>query len=110
MVPTFQWNMPFHVLRAVFLSFNPTRSETAVARIHLETPIIEYAPGDFTANLITEVCNDVCVEPNLQPITGEVLSHATAISDDGARLDITVGWWKTTFFTKLPLTLWVFLM
>ena len=49
---------------------------------------------DLTANLMTEVCHDVCVEPTLQPITGEVLSNATAISDDGARLDITAnGFW-----------------
>ena len=25
---------------------------------------------DLTANLLTEVCNDVCIEPDLQPITG----------------------------------------
>ena len=43
---------------------------------------------------MTEVCHDVCVEPTLQPITGEVLSNATAISDDGARLDIAAnGFW-----------------
>ena len=49
---------------------------------------------DLTANLMTEVCHDVCVEPTLQPITGEVLSNATAISDDGARLDIAAnGFW-----------------
>ena len=43
---------------------------------------------------MTEVCHDVCVEPTLQPITCEVLSNATAISDDGARLDIAAnGFW-----------------
>ena len=41
---------------------------------------------------MTKVCQDVCVEPNLQPITGEELSHATAISDDGARLDIAANY------------------
>ena len=40
---------------------------------------------DLTANLMSEVCQDVCVEPTLQPITGEV---PTAITDDGTRLDI----------------------
>ena len=35
---------------------------------------------------------------NLQPITGEVLSHATAISDDGARLDFAAnGFWGGRF-------------
>ena len=62
-------------------------------------PIIQHNEvRDFTANLMTEVCHDVCVEPNLQPITGEVLSHATAISDDGARLDIAAnGFWGGRF-------------
>ena len=49
---------------------------------------------DLTANLMTEVCHDVCVEPILQPVTGEVFSNATAIADDGARLDIAAnGFW-----------------
>ena len=66
-VPTFLWNMSFHVAKEV---------------------------RDFTSNLMTEVCHDICVEPALQPITGEVLSHATAISDDGATLDIASnGFW-----------------
>ena len=43
-----------------------------------------------------------CPDPNqtfnLQPITGEVLSHATAISDDGARLDFAAnGFWGGRF-------------
>ena len=46
---------------------------------------------DLTANLMTEVCHDVCVKPTLQPLTGKVLSNATAISDDGARLDIAAN-------------------
>ena len=37
---------------------------------------------------LSEVCSDVCIEPTLQPITGETLSGATAITEDGARLDI----------------------
>ena len=53
---------------------------------------------DFTATLMSEVCHDVCVEPTLQPITGEVLSHATAITDEGARLDIAAnGFWGGPF-------------
>ena len=50
---------------------------------------------DLTANLMTEVCHDVCMEPTLQPITGEVFMNATAIADDGARLDVAVnGFWS----------------
>ena len=40
-------------------------------------PIIRHNEvRDFTANLLSEVCHDVCVEPTLQPITGEVLMLA----------------------------------
>ena len=53
---------------------------------------------DFTATLMSEVCHDVCVEQTLQPITSEVLSYATAITDDGARLDIAAnGFWGGPF-------------
>ncbi len=43
---------------------------------------------DLTVNLLTEVCHDVSVEPALQPLTGELLSGASFICQDGARLDI----------------------
>ena len=53
---------------------------------------------DLTANLLTEVCHDVCVEPTLQPITGETFSNATANSDEGARLDVAAsGFWGGRF-------------
>ena len=49
---------------------------------------------DLTANLLTEVCTDVCVEPDLQPLTGEALRRASANQQDGARLDIAAnGFW-----------------
>ena len=58
---------------------------------------------DLTANLLTEVCNDVCIEPELLPIDGEVFTGASSYSQDGARLDIAAnGFWggrfKRTFF------------
>ena len=40
---------------------------------------------DITANLLSEVCNDVRIEPDLQPINGEQLMGNV---EDGARLDI----------------------
>lgn len=46
---------------------------------------------DLTANLLTEVCNDVCIEPELLPIDGEVFTGASSYSQDGARLDITAN-------------------
>ena len=52
---------------------------------------------DLTAKLMTEVCHDVCIEPHLQPLTGEALGGASAISTDGARLDVAAGgFWGST--------------
>ena len=49
---------------------------------------------DLTAHLMATVCHDICIEPTLQPVTGEHLSGASAIRDDGARLDIAAsGFW-----------------
>ena len=39
---------------------------------------------ELTANLLTEVCHKVSIEPDLQPLTGESLRGASSI---GARLD-----------------------
>ena len=53
---------------------------------------------DLTAKLMTEVCHNACTEPTLQPITGEVLSGASAIIEDGARLDVAAsGFWGGRF-------------
>ena len=46
---------------------------------------------DLTANLMSEVSRDVCIELTLQPVTGELLHGASAITDDGARLDIAAS-------------------
>ena len=58
---------------------------------------------DLTANLLTEICNDVCIEPDLQPIEGEVLTGSSSNTQDGARLDIATngfggGQFERTFF------------
>ena len=53
---------------------------------------------DLTATLVTEVCNDVCIEPNLQPITEETFRGATANTQEGVRLDISAnGVWGGRF-------------
>ena len=62
---------------------------------------------DLTANLVTEVCNDVRIEPELQAVTTEHLTGATANSQEGARLDISAnGVWggrseKTYFDVRI---------
>ena len=38
--------------------------------------------------LLKEVCKDVCVEPQLQQLTGEYLQHSTAAGNE-IRLDIS---------------------
>ncbi len=65
---------------------SPARSKT--------TP----SSGKLTASVLTEVCHDVRVEPDLQPITNETLSAATANTSEGARLDIAMnGFWGGRF-------------
>ena len=49
---------------------------------------------DITAELLTEVCHGVGIEPTLQPLTGEQLSYRSANIEDGARLDVVAkGFW-----------------
>ena len=49
---------------------------------------------DFTAYLISEVCNDVKIELDLQSLSGESLHYRTAIKENDARLDIrAAGLW-----------------
>ena len=53
-----------------------------------------------TGALVDAICqqsyHDVCVEPPLQALSGEHLSHATANREDNARLDVKVrGFWNT---------------
>ena len=38
---------------------------------------------------MTKVCHDVCLEPTLQPLTGETLRYATANMEYSALLDIS---------------------
>ena len=49
---------------------------------------------DLTARLLTEVCNDVQIEPELQEITTEAMSGRSANTTNGARLDVAAsGLW-----------------
>ena len=57
-------------------------------------PIIRHNKiRDLTATLLTEVCSEVSVEPELQPVMPQQLTGATANAHDGARLDIANGVW-----------------
>ena len=49
---------------------------------------------NFEANLLNKVCNDVEIEPRLQPLEGEQMTAST-IDGDEARLDIRArGFWR----------------
>ena len=53
---------------------------------------------DITASLLTEVCSEVCVEPDVQPVTSDQLNGASANRQDGARLDVSAnGVWGGRF-------------
>ena len=50
---------------------------------------------DITANLISEVCSDVAIEPRLNSLSGECLHNRTANRDEEARLDVSArGVWR----------------
>ena len=52
---------------------------------------------DLTANLLSEVCSDVCTEPDLQPVPPGLLPDSSNNSE-GARLDIAAnGFWRGRF-------------
>ena len=49
---------------------------------------------DITASLLSNVCHNVSTESRLQPLSGESMTHRTAITTDEARLDIRArGFW-----------------
>ena len=45
---------------------------------------------DITASMLTEVCNGVATEPHLQLLTGETMTHRSANTEAGARLDVAM--------------------
>ena len=50
---------------------------------------------DITASLMREVCPQVCTEPPLQPLSGEVLEPRSANTEDNARSDVRAeGFWS----------------
>jgi len=57
---------------------------------------------DVTAELFSTVCNNVAIEPPLQPLSGESLIPMSANCQDDARADIHVsgfcGWRQSAFF------------
>ena len=53
---------------------------------------------DITASMLTEVCHGVATEPHLQLLTGETMTHRSANTEAGARLDVAMyGFWGGRF-------------
>ena len=51
---------------------------------------------NITATLLREVCHDVRIEPQLQPLSGESFQEATSNKADEARVDVCArGFWAT---------------
>ena len=46
---------------------------------------------DLLADIMTEACNSVAVEPILTPVEGRTFQHSTTTIDPNARLDIVAG-------------------
>ena len=43
---------------------------------------------DLSAQLLSDVCVDVAIEPTLLPLTGKHIIYSSANIEDGARLDV----------------------
>ena len=58
-------------------------------------PIIRHnEQKDVTVSLLQEVCHNVCSQPHLQQLSGEVLNGRISIRGDDARLDVSAcGFW-----------------
>ena len=53
---------------------------------------------DSFANLLDEVCDNVEIEPCLQPLQGETFANRSTTTDDDARLDIKAnGLWESRY-------------
>ena len=61
----------------------------------------------MTAELLSEVCSDMRVEPSLEPLTGEEFYYRTANWSEEARLDVSArGIWQS--YQKVFLDIRVF--
>ena len=54
-------------------------------------PTIRHKIRDLTASLLTEACHKVSIDPDLQPISGEIFHRALTNIQDGARLDVAMS-------------------
>ena len=83
--------MPIHCPCGAHFSVNHAMSCKKGGFIHARHNELR----DLTAKFLSEVCNDVSVEPILQPLNGQQFRHKTANRSLEARLDVAVrGFWN----------------
>ena len=87
------------------LSHLPTRNVYVAPHLlsitYLLVPMVAIRPSatmteirDISAQLMSEVCPNVAIEPTLQPVTNEHFSHQSANTETGAHLDVRAqGFW-----------------
>ena len=63
---------------------------------------------DLTANLLREVAHDVCVEPALEPLSGEMFPLRSTNIEDHARLDVAARGLYGSRFERTMFDVWVF--
>ena len=73
---------------------------------HCAFPIIRQ--NEIRANLMSEVCHDVQIEPHLHPLSGEIMHHCSAVLDDDAQVDIRASGFGGVY-TTTPSSMSVFL-
>ena len=64
-------------------------------------PIIRHNElRDITADILSQVCHHISIEPHLQALSDEEMLHITAIREDSARLDVKAnGFFGDNFHT-----------
>ena len=82
----------FQATAHVVLNSTPHMPSTATEE-HFPT-IRHNRIRDLTAQLLTDVCPSVEIEPHLQPLFGETFPHQITNLEDNARLDVkALGFW-----------------
>ncbi len=68
---------------------------------HMHMQIAEATFLSLMASMLSEVCHNVCmycIEPRLQPLTGECFDHNSANSGNDSKLDVAAnGVWGSRF-------------
>ena len=85
-------------LLTVFVENNSRLSIICLVLLEASQPFGIKKMRDIRAEILTEVCSKIEVEPHLERLSGELLALRTSISDDKGRFDIPAnGVWGGRF-------------